>query len=186
MGESLNDAQVMHAMALDDMYHVQRVLARGAGELTELVTIEETGPFVRKKIPGEMARRGVWSALGQCSCARLPRVEATYELPDQFVVVYDYVPGQTVEALVKERGTLPEADAARIACEVCEAAGALHELGVNRPSLLSAGGSSLENTPFSLNSGLQNTRIMAKLGLQNTVSKPFFGLQNTVLRGRYA
>ena len=179
----MNDAQVMHAMALDDMYHVQRVLARGAGELTELVTIEDAGPFVRKKIPGEMARRGVWSALGQCSCARLPRVEATYELPDQFVVVYDYVPGQTVEALVKGRGTLSEADAARIACE---AAGALHELGVNRPSLLSAGGSSLQNTPFSLNSGLQNTRIMQKLGLQNTVSKPFFGLQNTVLRGRYA
>lgn len=129
-GESLNDAQVMHAMALDDMYHVQSVLARGAGELTELVTIEGAGPFVRKKIPAEMARRGVWSALGQCSCTRLPRVEATYELPDQFVVVYDYVPGKTAESLVKESGVLPEAEATRIASEVCEAAGALHELGV--------------------------------------------------------
>lgn len=129
-GESLNDAQVMHAMALDDMYHVQSVLARGAGELTELVTIEGAGPFVRKKIPAEMARRGVWSALGLCSCTRLPRVEATYELPDQFVVVYDYVPGKTAESLVKESGVLPEAEATRIASEVCEAAGALHELGV--------------------------------------------------------
>lgn len=130
MGESLNDAQVMHAMALDDVYHVQSVLARGAGELTELVTIEGAGPFVRKKLPAEMARRGVWSALGQCSCTRLPRVEATYELPDQFVVVYDYVPGKTAESLVKESGVLPEAEATRIASEVCEAAGALHELGV--------------------------------------------------------
>lgn len=129
-GKSLNDAQVMHAMALDDMYHVQSVLARGAGELTELVTIEGAGPFVRKKIPAEMARRGVWSALGLCSCTRLPRVEATYELPDQFVVVYDYVPGKTAESLVKESGVLPEAEATRIASEVCEAAGALHELGV--------------------------------------------------------
>ena len=129
-GESLNDAQVMHAMALDDMYHVQSVLARGAGELTELVTIEGAGPFVRKKIPAEMARRGVWSALGLCSCTRLPRVEATYELSDQFVVVYDYVPGKTAESLVKESGVLPEAEATRIASEVCEAAGALHELGV--------------------------------------------------------
>lgn len=129
-GESLNDAQVMHAMALDDMYHVQSVLARGAGELTELVTIEGAGPFVRKKIPAEMARRGVWSALGLCSRTRLPRVEATYELPDQFVVVYDYVPGKTAESLVKESGVLPEAEATRIASEVCEAAGALHELGV--------------------------------------------------------
>lgn len=117
-------------MALDDMYHVQSVLARGAGELTELVTIEGAGPFVRKKIPAEMARRGVWSALGLCSCTRLPRVEATYELPDQFVVVYDYVPGKTAESLVKESGVLPEAEATRIASEVCEAAGALHELGV--------------------------------------------------------
>lgn len=129
-GESLNDAQVMHAMALDDMYHVQSVLARGAGELTELVTIEGAGPFVRKKIPAEMTRRGVWSALGQCSCTRLPRVEATYELPDQFVVVYDYVPGKTAELLVKESGVLPEVEATRIASEVCEAAGALHKLGV--------------------------------------------------------
>lgn len=130
MGESLNDAQVMHAMALDDMYHVQSVLARSPREITELVSIEGAGPFVRKKINTDMARRNVWSALGRCSCARLPHVEATYELPDQFVVVYDFVPGKTAESLVRENGLLPEAEAVRIACEVCEAAGALHELGI--------------------------------------------------------
>ena len=33
----LNDEQVMHAMSIDDMYRVERVLARGAGGVTELV-----------------------------------------------------------------------------------------------------------------------------------------------------
>lgn len=31
--------------------------------------------------------------LAECASSRLPRVEATYELPDMFVVVYDYVDG---------------------------------------------------------------------------------------------
>ena len=88
-------------MSIDDMYHVERVLARGKGGVTELVTVEGAGPFVRKKIPNELARRSVWSALAYCDCARLPQVEATYKTPDEFVVVYDFVSGDTLEALVK-------------------------------------------------------------------------------------
>ena len=34
----LNDEQVIHAMGIDDAYRVERVLARGAGGVTELVT----------------------------------------------------------------------------------------------------------------------------------------------------
>lgn len=83
----------MHAMSIDDMYRVERVLARGAGGVTELVTIDGAGPFVRKKIPNKLANQGVWSLIESCGCARLPKVEATYSLPDQFVVVYDFVPG---------------------------------------------------------------------------------------------
>ena len=33
----------------------------------------------------------------------VPRVEATYELPDMFVVVYDYVDGVTLDHYVGER-----------------------------------------------------------------------------------
>lgn len=120
----------MHAMSIDDMYHVERVLANGQGGVTELVTVEGTGPFVRKKIPNELANRGVWSALGSCSCKRLPRVEATYALPEQFVVVYDFVPGQTLEAYVAERGPASEAEARSLISDICEAAGALHAQGV--------------------------------------------------------
>ena len=129
-GSILNDEQVMHAMSLDDVYHVDRVLAHGAGGLTELVSIDGAGPFVRKKLPLEIANQSVWSTIGALDCRRLPKVECTYSLPDQFVVVYDYVPGQTLEELVTSRGRLGAEEAASLASDVCEAAAALHSCGI--------------------------------------------------------
>lgn len=126
----MNDEQVMHAMSIDDMYRVERVLARGAGGVTELVTIDGAGPFVRKKIPNKLANQGVWSLIESCGCARLPKVEATYSLPDQFVVVYDFVPGQTLEELVTAKKRLAAQEAASLAADICEAAAALHLRGV--------------------------------------------------------
>ena len=120
----------MHAMSIDDMYRVERVLARGAGGVTELVTIDGAGPFVRKKIPNGLANQGVWSLIESCGCARLPKVEATYSLPDQFVVVYDFVPGQTLEELVTAKKRLAAQEAASLAADICEAAAALHSRGV--------------------------------------------------------
>ena len=117
-------------MSIDDMYRVERVLARGAGGVTELVTIDGAGPFVRKKIPSKLANQGVWSLIESCGCARLPKVEATYSLPDQFVVVYDFVPGQTLEELVTAKKRLAPQEAASLAADICEAAAALHSRGV--------------------------------------------------------
>lgn len=117
-------------MSIDDMYRVERVLARGAGGVTELVTIDGAGPFVRKKIPNKLANQGVWSLIESCGCARLPKVEATYSLPDQFVVVYDFVPGQTLEELVVAKKRLVPEEAASLAADICEAAAALHSRGV--------------------------------------------------------
>lgn len=117
-------------MSIDDMYRVERVLARGAGGVTELVTIDGAGPFVRKKIPNRLANQGVWSLIESCGCARLPKVEATYSLPDQFVVVYDFVPGQTLEELVVAKKRLVPNEAASLAADICEAAAALHSRGV--------------------------------------------------------
>ena len=88
----MDDKQAMHAMSIDDAYHVERTLARGPSGVTELVSIDGNGPFVRKKIPSPLAQRNVWAVLSACQSNRLPRVEATYELPDRFVIVYDYVP----------------------------------------------------------------------------------------------
>ena len=126
----MNDEQVMHAMGIDDAYRVERVLAQGAGGTTELVTLEGSGPFVRKRIPSKLARRGVWATLVECECARLPHVEATYEMPDEFVVVCDYVPGENLEQLVSARGRFAERDARRLVLQLCEAVGALHEHGI--------------------------------------------------------
>ena len=129
-GAGLNDEQVMHAMGIDDAYRVERVLAQGAGGVTELVTLDGSGPFVRKRIPSQLARRGVWATLVECDCARLPHVEATYEMPDEFVVVCDYVPGENLEQLVASRGRFAEKDARELVLQLCEAVGALHEHGI--------------------------------------------------------
>lgn len=126
----MDDTQTMHAMGIDDAYHVEQVLARGPRGVTELVTIDGVGPFVRKKIPTVLAQRGVWSALGGSTCPRLPRVEATYELPDCVAVVLDYVPGPTLEQVVAERGRLQQSEAVNLAQQICEAVQELHRLGV--------------------------------------------------------
>ena len=120
----------MHAVGLDDSYRVERVLASGAGGVTELVTLGGSGPFVRKRIPLKLARRGVWGSIMDCGCARLPHVVASYEMPDEFVVICDYIPGENLEQLVASRGRLDEKDARRIVLQLCEAAGALHAHGI--------------------------------------------------------
>lgn len=126
----LNSEQVMHAMGIDDAYRVQRVLVRNANGVTELVTIEDAGPFVRKKMPLQSANRAVWAALAGSACPRLPQVAATYEMPDWFVVVYDYVPGESLANAVERAGALGAVIAAQVAQDVCEALSALHDRGV--------------------------------------------------------
>ena len=126
----MNDSQLMHAMSIDNTYRVERVLARGEDGITELVTIDGAGPFVRKKMRQELARRNVWSALTECDSPRLPRVEATYELPEHFVVVYDFVPGQPLSKIIEKNGPLTPEDTASLGIELCEAAGELHKHGI--------------------------------------------------------
>lgn len=126
----LNSEQVMHAMGIDDAYRVQRVLVRNANGVTELVTIEDAGLFVRKKMPLQSANRAVWAALAGSACPRLPQVAATYEMPDWFVVVYDYVPGESLANAVERAGALGAVIAAQVAQDVCEALSALHTLHV--------------------------------------------------------
>lgn len=117
-------------MSIDDSYTVERVLSHGAGGVTELVMLDGTGPFVRKRIPLNLARRGVWAVLPETNCKRLPHIEATYEMPDEFVVVYDYVPGESLEQLIDGTGRMEVAAAQQLVCEVCEAVSALHEHGI--------------------------------------------------------
>lgn len=126
----LNEEQVMHAMSIDDAYHIERVLAEGCAGVTECVTIEGVGPFVRKRIPSKLANRGVWAALAECSNPRLPQMAATYEMPDQFIAVYDFVPGDTLAHIMASCGRLEAGDAVQMVREVAEAVSDLHAHGI--------------------------------------------------------
>lgn len=126
----LSEDQVVHAMSIDDAYRVERVLAQSPAGVTERVFIDDAGPFVRKKMPLHAANRSVWAALAECDCPRLPRVAATYETPDCFAVVYDHIPGNSLEHVIASRGALSAAEAVRTLGEVCEAAASLHARGI--------------------------------------------------------
>lgn len=125
-----DEARVIHAMDIDDSYHVERVLARGPRGATELVTHGGVGPFVRKRMPAKLANRAVWAMLADCSCPRLPQVQTTFETPDEFVVVYEFVEGDTLAQLVGQKGRLTTGEALPILREVCEAVAALHAHGI--------------------------------------------------------
>lgn len=117
-------------MGIDDAYHVEKTLVSNANGTTELVTIEDAGPFIRKKLPIKSADRTVWAALASSTCPRLPQIVASYEMPDCFVTIYDYVPGEALDSLVERSGRLQPEDAAQISLDVCEALSALHARGI--------------------------------------------------------
>lgn len=127
----MNEEQLIHALSIDDAYHVERTLVESHGKgVTERVTMEGSGPFVRKKIPLNLANRAVWAVLQECDSLRLPRVALTYELPDCFVAVYDFVPGNTLESLVAARCRLPVDEAVQAVQDVYEALADMHAHGM--------------------------------------------------------
>ena len=126
----MDDERIMHGMRIDDAYHVVRVLANRRGRVTELVTLADAGPFVRKKMPSVQTNRVAWAALPACASKRLPQISTTYELPGTFVVVHSFVPGETVEARVRERRRLDAREAVSTTIDICEAAAALHTHGI--------------------------------------------------------
>lgn len=124
------EGRVLHAMSIDDAYEVQRVLSSSSGGRTEVVTIDGLGPYLRKKIPLSLVDRQVWAALAECKSPRLPHVVATYETPDEFVAVCDFVPADTISEVVAAEKRLPAFEAVRITLEICEALENLHRQGV--------------------------------------------------------
>lgn len=47
----MDDKQAMHAMSIDDAYHVGRTLARGPSGVTELVTLTATARSYARRFP---------------------------------------------------------------------------------------------------------------------------------------
>lgn len=126
----MNEEQVMHAMSIDDAYKVERVLAQSNLGVTECVTLNGVGPFVRKKIPLSLVNRKVWAALAECTSPRLPQIAVTYEMPDDFIVVYDFIPGETLEHIVLGSGNLSLNEAVSVIKELSEALLDLHRHGI--------------------------------------------------------
>lgn len=121
-----NENRVSHAMSIDDAYRVEQTLARSARGITELVTLNEAGPFIRKKIPRKLVHRAVWASLGDCGDAGLPRIQAMYETPDWFMVVHDYLPGKTLEAVLAEGKRFSVAEATDLMGQLCNSVADLH------------------------------------------------------------
>ena len=117
-------------MVRDDAYHVIRVLADGPTGRTELVTLDGEGPLVRKHMPAEIANASAWAVAMETDEPLLPRIESLYRMPDEFVVVYEYVPGSSLLSMVEEQGRLTVGRAVQITSDVCRAVTALHERGV--------------------------------------------------------
>lgn len=126
----MNEGQVLRSLARDDSYRVIRVLADGPAGRTELVSVDGEAPAVRKRIPLALANAGAWATLMDINEPLLPTIESMYQLPDELVVIYAYVEGESLAELVKREGPLDAERAAAIVCDVCHAASVLHAHGI--------------------------------------------------------
>ncbi|MEE8716827.1 MAG: protein kinase [Coriobacteriales bacterium] len=146
----MTDEELLAALDHDEGYRVIRELGHGETGTTELVRrcggagangaggsgarpgeLPAGGRLlVRKRIPAALANRRAWEAARTCDEPLLARVRDIYELPDQLVVVYDYVPGEPLSKLVGDAQGLDPASACAVALDVCRAVGALHRAGV--------------------------------------------------------
>lgn len=126
----MDERAVRQAMSIDDAYVVERRLAKGPDGVTELVSIDGAGPFVRRRMPIARARRAVWAALADCQDACLPHVRTSYELPDEYVVVLDYAEGETLADLVAREGALSCSRACDLVADLCGALSVLHARGL--------------------------------------------------------
>lgn len=130
MAMGSREGRTLHAMSIDDAYEVHRVLASGHGCRTEVVTIDGLGPYLRKRLPVSRADRRVWAALAECDNPRLPHMVAAYETPDEFVVICDFIPGDSLAEVMGARKCLEASEAVRVVLELCEAVEELHRRGV--------------------------------------------------------
>lgn len=126
----MDEEDVVKAIELDDSYDVLKLLAHSPQSTTELVMQAGLGPFVRKRIAHEFANPKAWQALRQVHGSYLPTVQESYELPDCFVVVCTYIPGESVRDKVERTGALSRDEALYIIQNLCQAAQALHEAGI--------------------------------------------------------
>lgn len=132
-------ADYLASLDRDTCYRVDAVLKDGRLERTELVYfVGENGvglgPFVRKYLDAETGLGRAYQALFDAQrrgarLAHLPRVIECHRRDGRFVVVMEYVTGETLAACVGHRGDASaRRDLARLVFpDLCDAVGELHE-----------------------------------------------------------
>ncbi len=179
------DEQLLAILEHDELYRVERVLADKPGCKTELVWRGIEGPFVRKRIPRALASPAAWRAASTATCSRIPRIWDSYELPDEFVVICDYVEGETLAVRMRAAGHFSEVRAVRIALDVCEAAAALHACGVVHRDItpnnvvLAADGAHLVDLGIARVHGEHDLRDTTTLGTWGFAAPEQFGFTQT-------
>lgn len=126
----MDDDQVLAAMEEDDSWRLVRTLAQGPAGSTDLVVRDGHGPYVRKRMAAGLASEAAWRTAAASGDPHLPHVVTLYRLPDQLVVVYDYIEGRTLDQVVGQDGPLPLCRALALAADLCHAAASLHAAGV--------------------------------------------------------
>lgn len=178
----------LRSIIRDDAYHVERVLADGPSGRTELVTLDGEGPLVRKRIPLDIANPAVWAALVGIEEPLLPRVEELYLTPDELVVVYAYVEGESLRDLLAREGRLGEVRAVGVICDVCTAAAALHARGVVHRDItpgnviVAADGAHLVDLGIARMRNETGTRDTTNLGTWGFAAPEQFGFAQTDAR----
>jgi serine/threonine protein kinase len=137
----MDDERPLGLIEHDDGYEVIRTLARGESGITELVQRRIIAPgrqdivrpgrlLVRKRIPAALSNREAWEKARACAEPLLARIVDIYELPEWLVVVYEYIPGESLARMVEDAGGISPALACDVALDVCRCASALHARGI--------------------------------------------------------
>jgi hypothetical protein len=182
------DDPVLRALVRDDAYRVLRVLADGPTGRTELVSLDGEGPLVRKRIPAVFANATAWAELLDIDEPLLPRIESLYRMPDELVVVYAYVEGESLRSHVEEGGALVPAEAVRCALDLCRAAGALHARDIVHRDItpgnvvLAADGAHLLDLGIARQHDADQTRDTTTLGTWGFAAPEQFGFAQTDAR----
>lgn len=105
----------------------EKLLKSAESGCVYLVRDRESG---QRQIYREFAGSGeVYRKLAQIRCPHLPQIFQIQEDGERTAVLEEYIPGDTL-AFLLEKGCMPEAAAADMLCQLCDALTALHQAGI--------------------------------------------------------
>lgn len=105
----------------------EKLLKSAEYDRVYLVRDRATG---ERRIYREFTGNGaVYRKLFQLHCPHLPRIFQIQENGERTAVLEEYIPGDTL-AFLLEKGCMPEAVAAELLCQLCDALTALHQAGI--------------------------------------------------------